>query len=210
MGYHLNRLDEPVFIEVSKPLLTEFGIHYRLESCDPMMKHLDPTPLKRLTKGPQTSITRPGFSCVFRSVIWMTIHCYTCAPPTALSQLPTSSCHIAVAVVTILPKLQMCHTCVTSQTAKVTLPSTQLPVGVLVEWQGPFWTRELTPMSNHTQGENTSTHHSLHITLSHLAKRLSDLKQNGTQAKTPFSGTVFHTLSHGVLRFVASVSFKNH
>ena len=117
-----------------------------------MMKHLDPTPLKCLTKGPQTSITRPGFSCVFRSVIWMTIHCYTCAPPTALSQLPTSSCHIAVAMVTIL--LQMCHTCVTSQTAKVTLPSTQLPVGVLVEWQGPFWTRELTQMSNHTQGEH--------------------------------------------------------
>ena len=114
-----------------------------------------------MSKGPQTSITRPGFSCVFRSVIWMTIHCYTCAPPTAWSQLPTSSCHIAVAVVTILP---MCHTCVTSQTAKVTLPSTQLPVGVLVEWQGPFWTRELTQMSNHTQGENTSTH-SLPITV---------------------------------------------
>ena len=44
----------------------------------------------------------------------------------------------------------------------------------------------------------------------HLSKRPSDLKQNGTQEKTPFSGTVFHTLSHGVLRFVASVSFKNH
>ena len=33
MGYRLNRLDEPVFIAVSKPLLSEFGIHYRLESC---------------------------------------------------------------------------------------------------------------------------------------------------------------------------------
>ena len=33
MGYHLNRLDEPVFIAVSKPLLTEFGIHHKLESC---------------------------------------------------------------------------------------------------------------------------------------------------------------------------------
>ena len=43
-----------------------------------------------------------------------------------------------------------------------------------------------------------------------LAKRPSDLKQNGTQEKTPFSGSVFHTLSHGVVRFVASVSFKNH
>ena len=35
MGYRLNRLDEPVFIAVSKPLLTEFGIHHKLESCDP-------------------------------------------------------------------------------------------------------------------------------------------------------------------------------
>ena len=33
MGYRLNCLDEPVFIAVSKPLLTEFGIHHRLESC---------------------------------------------------------------------------------------------------------------------------------------------------------------------------------
>ena len=33
MGYSLNRLDEPVLIAVSKPLLTEFGIHHRLESC---------------------------------------------------------------------------------------------------------------------------------------------------------------------------------
>ena len=45
---------------------------------------------------------------------------------------------------------------------------------------------------------------------SHLSKHPSDLKQNGTQEKLPFSGTVFHALSHGVLRFVASVSFKNH
>ena len=35
MGYHLNRLDEPVFIAVSNPLLTKFGIHLRLESCVP-------------------------------------------------------------------------------------------------------------------------------------------------------------------------------
>ena len=34
VGYRLNRLDEPVFMAVSKPLLTEFGIHHRLESCD--------------------------------------------------------------------------------------------------------------------------------------------------------------------------------
>ena len=34
MGYHLNHLDEPVFIAVSKTLLTVFGIHTRLESCE--------------------------------------------------------------------------------------------------------------------------------------------------------------------------------
>ena len=43
----------------------------------------------------------------------------------------------------------------------------------------------------------------------HLSKRLSDLKQNGTKEKTPFSITVFDTLSHDVIRFVASVSSKN-
>jgi len=32
-GIVLNRLDEPTLIEVSKPLLTEFDIHHRLESC---------------------------------------------------------------------------------------------------------------------------------------------------------------------------------
>ena len=34
MGYRLNRLDEPVFMAVPKPMLTEFGIHHRLESCE--------------------------------------------------------------------------------------------------------------------------------------------------------------------------------
>ena len=45
---------------------------------------------------------------------------------------------------------------------------------------------------------------------SYLAKWPSDVKQNGTQEKEPLSGTVFNTLSHDVLRFVASGSFKNH
>ena len=39
MGYRLNHLDEPVFITVSKPLLTEFGIHHRLESCASSIWH---------------------------------------------------------------------------------------------------------------------------------------------------------------------------
>ena len=34
MGHRLNRLDEPDFMAVSKPVLTEFGIHHRLESCE--------------------------------------------------------------------------------------------------------------------------------------------------------------------------------
>ena len=37
MGYHLNGLDKPVFMAVPKPLLTEFGIHYRLESFSPVL-----------------------------------------------------------------------------------------------------------------------------------------------------------------------------
>ena len=35
MGYRLKSLDEPVFVAVPKPMLTEFGILYRLESCVP-------------------------------------------------------------------------------------------------------------------------------------------------------------------------------
>ena len=46
--------------------------------------------------------------------------------------------------------------------------------------------------------------------ITHLAKLPSDLKQNGTQEKTLFSGTVFRTLSHGVPRFALIGSFKNH
>ena len=38
MGYRLNRLDEPVFLVGPKPMQTEFGIHLRLESCDPHLK----------------------------------------------------------------------------------------------------------------------------------------------------------------------------
>ena len=33
LGYRLNRLDEHVLKEVPKPRLTEFGIHYKWESC---------------------------------------------------------------------------------------------------------------------------------------------------------------------------------
>ena len=43
----------------------------------------------------------------------------------------------------------------------------------------------------------------------HLSKRPSDLKQNGTQEKTPFPSPFFNILSHGVVRFVASISSKN-
>ena len=32
MGYHLNCLDEPVFVAVPEPMLTEIGTHDRLES----------------------------------------------------------------------------------------------------------------------------------------------------------------------------------
>ena len=41
MGYPLNHLDEPVFMAVPKPMLTEFGIHHRLESCGQFQTNLN-------------------------------------------------------------------------------------------------------------------------------------------------------------------------
>ena len=32
-------LDEPIFMTVTKPMLTEFGIHHRLENCEPFAKN---------------------------------------------------------------------------------------------------------------------------------------------------------------------------
>ena len=51
----------------------------------------------------------------------------------------------------------------------------------------------------------------LGLTLSpvHLSKGSSGRKQKCTQFPTPFSGTAFNALSHGVIHFVWSVSFKN-
>ena len=43
--------------------------------------------------------------------------------------------------------------------------------------------------------------------LTPLAKRPSDLNQNGTQEKMPLSGTVFRTLSHGVIQSEASIQW---
>ena len=44
MGYHLNRLDEPGFMEGPKPMRTEFGIHFRLETCVLSIAGSDPPP----------------------------------------------------------------------------------------------------------------------------------------------------------------------
>ena len=43
----------------------------------------------------------------------------------------------------------------------------------------------------------------------HLSKGSSGRKQKCTQFPTPLSGIAFHALSHGVIHFVQSVSFKN-
>ena len=45
--------------------------------------------------------------------------------------------------------------------------------------------------------------------MAHLSKRTSDLKQKCTQLATPFWGTVFHALSHGVIHFGWSVRSRN-
>ena len=41
MGYHLNRLDELVFMVGPKPMQTEFSIHHILESCGNGFKRFD-------------------------------------------------------------------------------------------------------------------------------------------------------------------------
>ena len=46
------------------------------------------------------------------------------------------------------------------------------------------------------------------VAIAHLSKGPGDLKQNGTQEKTPFSSNVFNTLSHGVIRFLRVVAHK--
>ena len=46
------------------------------------------------------------------------------------------------------------------------------------------------------------------IRITHLSKGLSDLKQNGTREDKPFSGTVCHTFSQGVICYVANVILK--
>ena len=46
------------------------------------------------------------------------------------------------------------------------------------------------------------------LTMPHLSKRISDLKQKCTQLLTPFSGMVFHALSHDGIHFAWSVSFE--
>ena len=45
MGYQLIRLEEPVSKAVPKPLVTEFGIHCRLESCVRCMHFLSIIPM---------------------------------------------------------------------------------------------------------------------------------------------------------------------
>ena len=47
------------------------------------------------------------------------------------------------------------------------------------------------------------------FSMPHLSKGLSGRKQKCTQFPTPFSGTIFHALLHGVIYFVRSVSFIN-
>ena len=58
MGYRLNRVDEPVFMAVSKPLLTDFGIYHRLESFDKPTQARDTVSI-RSEKSPKKDVTKP-------------------------------------------------------------------------------------------------------------------------------------------------------
>ena len=39
LGYHSKCSNEPILMVWPKPLLTEFGIHHRLENCEPFAKN---------------------------------------------------------------------------------------------------------------------------------------------------------------------------
>ena len=57
MGYHLNRLDELVFMAGPKPMRTEIGVHPRLESCV-TLRHMLRQPYRQaaLSPGPSNLI----------------------------------------------------------------------------------------------------------------------------------------------------------
>ena len=79
MGYCLNRLYEPIFTAVSKPLLTEFGIHHRLENCEPFAKNPSMVLLKsvKLLKHSFSPCTQDSLSQV--GTIHQIIQDYVCA-----------------------------------------------------------------------------------------------------------------------------------
>ena len=56
--YRSKRLDEPVVMAVPKPMLTEFGIHNRLEGCDQFFRPRTPKMLSMWTKSCLFWVTR--------------------------------------------------------------------------------------------------------------------------------------------------------
>ena len=80
MRYCLNCCDEPIFMAVSKPLLTEFGIHHRLESCEPLLS------------GTKIFYCQPLFSRFYKTPVSTSSDCtwyfdpgYPIIPPSELS-----------------------------------------------------------------------------------------------------------------------------
>ena len=59
----MNRLDEPVFMAGPKPLLTEFGIHHRLESC-------------KWHTGPEISMVLQAVKLMFNLCLMSAVECY--------------------------------------------------------------------------------------------------------------------------------------
>ena len=69
------RLDEPFFMAVSKPLLTEFGIHYRLESCDPISKLLIKSILSSNGSNQENVSLSQSTSFEWRRLTWRPFTC---------------------------------------------------------------------------------------------------------------------------------------
>lgn len=50
-GYKCNHLDDPVLVVGSKPLMSEFGIQYVLESCEPQLIYFPHFPSVKIEQG---------------------------------------------------------------------------------------------------------------------------------------------------------------
>ena len=91
-----------------------------------------------------------------------------------------------------------------SKTLRILQPKNMPNGGITTDYTAP-----LRPILQPIQqwGQDVGDNNKSVLTHSHLSKGVNDLKQNGTQVMSSFSGRVFYTLSQGAIHFFGTVSF---